>query len=185
MVEVHQGVFHQVVQVLPSTLQLLVCLLTAQAVATAAPTVGIVLHNPVERHVELVAPHGPVLAVDDASLFSDGQHVITVLLELGMHLAVQRGANLATFSGACVQCFARCDFGWSEQILPAFTHQLLGAVRGHPGEEPLHLCWPAQLLQRCGQATIGVTLQADDLLLRVHFNAARLHHGIQRPGPSR
>ena len=185
MVEVHQGVFHQVVQVLLATIQLLVCLLTAQAIATAAPTVGIVLHNPVERHIELIAPHGPVLAVDDASLFSDGQHVITVLLELGMHLAVQSWPNLAAFCGAGVQSFASCDFGWREQVLPAFTHQLLGAVRGHPDKEPLNLGWPTQLLKRCGQAAIGRTLQADDFLISIHFNAARLHHGIQRPGPSR
>ena len=114
MVEVHQGVFHQIVQVLLATLQLLVCLLTAQAVAPAAPTVGIVIHHPVERRIELIAPHGPVLAVDNASLFSDGQHIVAVLLELGMHLAVQRGPTLAAFCGAGVQCFACCDFGWCE-----------------------------------------------------------------------
>ena len=239
MVEVHQGVFHQVVQVLLPTLQLFVCLLTAQAVATAAPTVGIVLHHPVERHIELIAPHGPVLTVDDAGLFSNGQHIVAVLLELGMNLAVQSGANLAFFRGSGVQRAPCGHLVFCEQALGhiqewlvlcddlfpllagirKLAHLLRGlagdglhlddvlqlalgfgclgdgilvalddgvrTVRGHPGKEPLHLGRPAQLLQRCGQATIGCTFQADDLLLRVHLNAARLHHGIQCPGPSR
>ncbi|MNW07953.1 hypothetical protein D3C71_2046540 [compost metagenome] len=73
---VGDGVRHQIAQLVRAPLQALISVLADQAanLAGAHRAGRIVLHHPIERHVELALPQVARAGINQASLLSDIQH---------------------------------------------------------------------------------------------------------------